>query len=106
MVRCGKPTGYLRYGGVPRPREGNTVGNVNKVGCVFIFLFSYSFSLFLCFSFGKKERNPASTRYLRYGGVPRPREGDMVRCGNPLDTSVTEAYHVPVRVTQWVTLTK
>ena len=26
MVRCGKPTGYLRYGGVLSPREGDAVG--------------------------------------------------------------------------------
>ena len=76
MVRCGKPTGYLRYGGVPRPREGNTVGNVNKVGCVFI---SSSPILFLYFSVSLLERKNAIL--------------------HPPDTSVMEAYHVPVRVT-------
>ena len=71
-----EPSGYLCYGGVPRPREGDTVGNVNKVGLVFIFLFSYFFSLFLSlfFLYCKKKNNL-----------------------QPPDTSVVEAYHVPVR---------
>ena len=71
-----EPSGYLCYGGIPRPREGDKVGNVNKVGCVFIFLFSYFFSLFLTlfFLYWKKKKNQQQP-----------------------DTSVVEAYHVPVR---------
>ena len=70
-----EPSGYLRYGGVPHPREGDTVGNVNKVGCVFIFLFSYFF-FFISIAFLSLliKKKSATTRYLCCGGVPRPRE--------------------------------
>ena len=82
------------------------MGNVKynkEVDSLYIF-FSY-LVLFFSGSFGKNTiLHPLDTSFTEAYYVPV--RVTWCDAGNPLDTSVMEAYHVPVRVTQWVTLTK